>query len=84
MTRFIELRTGKSITDRYTTELINVDIIRRITVRKGYSEPMVTVVIDAGTRGHHGSPGANSVFNELVCYEKYADLVERLTEPSQP
>lgn len=80
MSRFIELRTGKSITDRYTTELINCNIIRRVSDRRGYSEPMITVTIDSGTRGHYSSPGANSIFTNLECYEVYAEVVKRLTE----
>lgn len=84
MVSFIELKTSKNaFTDAYTRELINSALIRSVKDRPGYGEPMVTISIDAGSKGHHGSPGANSVFKEMTCYEVYDELVAALTERRQ-
>jgi len=85
MSQFIELKTGKeNYTERYTSQVINCDLIRSISDRPGYSEPMVTVVVDGGTRGHWESRGANSVFKELHCYAVYAELAAKLCGSNAP
>lgn len=67
MSRFVELRTGKdAFHNRYLRQIINADTILLITDRPGYDEPMVNVKVAGSAR-------------DLICYEAYDELAERLT-----